>query len=66
MNEDISTLEQLVDQHGLPAILVMLTEICGEKADHLRTNWQDAVTAKDWQKAGRLLDSASMRIKKFV
>jgi hypothetical protein len=25
-----------------------LSEICGSKAEHIATNWQDASLAKDW------------------
>jgi len=50
--EDITqTLEALVDKHGLLHVLTGLECICGEKAEHVRTNWQDEPLAKLWDKA---------------
>ena len=41
-------LEMLVDRCGLSSVLMALSEICGSKAEHIATNWQDASLAKDW------------------
>lgn len=41
-------LEKLVDSCGLSSVLMALSEICGAKAEHIATNWQDAQLAKDW------------------
>ena len=46
--KDLETLESLVDSHGLSAVVCMLSEICTEKAEHLRANWQDTPSAKPW------------------
>lgn len=43
-------LEALVDAESLSSIVECLGDICGEKADHLRANWQDEHTAKLWEK----------------
>jgi hypothetical protein len=45
------TLEAFVDRHGLDRVLEALERICYAKADHLRTNWQDAPAAKTWERA---------------
>lgn len=57
-------LEALVDQHGLVDLLAEMAGICGEKAEHLRCNWQEEGRAKLWERAGRTLDKAadSMRM----
>jgi len=44
-------LERMIDEHGLQAVLDALTDICWGKAEHLRTNWQDAASAKGWDRA---------------
>jgi hypothetical protein len=50
------TLEQLVDQHGLDAVLRALADVCSDKANHIRSNWQDETTAKRWQRAAETID----------
>ena len=54
--EDLEDLEDLVDKEGLGAVLLALNEICFTKAEHLRTNWQDDLAAKRWEKAAALLE----------
>ena len=44
-------LEQLVDQHGLLHVVTGLELVCAEKAEHIRANWQDAQTARVWDRA---------------
>jgi hypothetical protein len=41
-------LERLIDKTGLQAVLMALSEICGEKAGHIESMWQDRVTARVW------------------
>ena len=45
-------LETLIDKDSLQYVLSTIAEICHEKAEHLRENWQDNNTAKIWDKAG--------------
>jgi hypothetical protein len=53
------TLEALVDSANLGAVLEALVEICGEKAEHIRANWQDRETARVWDTgAGRVARAA--------
>lgn len=49
-------LEQLVDSYGLIAVLRALAEICYEKAEHVRSAWQDERLGKVWERTGKLLD----------
>lgn len=61
---DLDTLESLVDkQGGIYDVLDGLSTIAGEKADHLRTNWQDEPAAKRWERLGRRLDRFAVSIK---
>lgn len=49
-------LESMVDTKGLQHILDTLVDICREKAEHLRSNWQDTTAADDWENAANDLD----------
>jgi hypothetical protein len=50
-------LEGLIDQHGLPLILLSLSEICGEKADHLESQWGgDSLAVRKWQRLSRKIE----------
>ena len=44
------TLETLIDAYGLEGVLYAIGDICAEKADHIRSNWQDERLAKEWSK----------------
>ena len=52
-------LEEAIDQHTLQTVVDTLSTICGEKADHIATNWQDSLTAGVWLRAMRKLDRLS-------
>jgi hypothetical protein len=51
-------LETLIDSKSLPDVLLALETVCHEKADHLRSNWQDAESARAWERAGRQVRKA--------
>lgn len=57
------TLEQLIDRCGLANVVSAVADICGEKAEHIRENWQDESTAFMWDKAGEFLEIASQQEK---
>jgi hypothetical protein len=46
----IDLLEDEVDKFGLCEVVSALESICYLKAEHLRSNWQDELTAKLWEK----------------
>ena len=48
-------LEALIDATDLAAVLMALSEICGEKAEHIRSNWQDERTARCWDSAAGVI-----------
>ena len=56
------TLEELIDQTSLHAVLDALSTICYEKADHVRTTWQDIPLARLWIHTGRLLDTLIQKV----
>lgn len=41
-------IEGLVDSHGMSHVVGLLIDVCVGKADHIRANWQDNVTATAW------------------
>ena len=45
-------LEAMIDKTSLNDVLEMLAEICHEKAEHLRCNWQDETAARQWERWG--------------
>jgi len=56
-------LEDLVDVYGLEYVVSALEEICYEKEDHLRSNWQDEHSAALWHKAGKRIGRLSAYIR---
>ena len=48
----IIQLEALVDESSLAEVLRALYEVCGEKAAHIESVWQDAKLAKSWERDG--------------
>lgn len=51
--QDIQTIEQIIDRTSPGQMLAAISEICFEKAQHIRENWQDETLAKQWEKEGR-------------
>lgn len=56
-------LESIIDKVGLSKVLFMLAEICGEKSDHLRANWQADAFAKQWDADQRALEKLAAKIR---
>ena len=50
------TLEAMIDAHGIGSLIDWLADVCGEKAEHVRSNWQDAALADAWERVARKLD----------
>lgn len=48
---DADDLEHMLDRYTLADLLDGLATICAEKAEHVRSNWQDETTAKLWERA---------------
>lgn len=56
-------LESLVDRHGLTAVLVALSNVCTDKAEHLLHNWQDPTSAKHWDRDAAKIAMAACDVK---
>jgi hypothetical protein len=54
-------LERLIDATSLLDVLTGLSLVCSEKADHIRSNWQDAVTARPWRTASNRLEQIARK-----
>lgn len=58
-------LEHLIDRLGLYRVTELIGEICGEKAEHLRSNWQDEEAAKHWDKAAKQFEKTESALRKI-
>lgn len=56
----LTTIEALIDKHGLELVLGTVGFICRLKADHIRENWQDGLTASAWDMAAKSIERAEM------
>jgi hypothetical protein len=57
------TLEAMIDQHSLLDVMTGLVCVCSEKADHLRTNWQDNASARTWDSDSVAIENLLRNIK---
>jgi hypothetical protein len=60
----VETLEALVDKHGLLHVLTGLEIMCGEKALHVETNWNDKSLVKHWKRQEKLIGNLARKIEK--
>jgi cytoplasmic iron level regulating protein YaaA (DUF328/UPF0246 family) len=60
--EYMESLEAIVDQLTLAAVLEMLERISHKKAENLRNHWKDEVSAKLWDKAARQIEQINIDI----
>lgn len=57
----LDTIESLIDQYGLAAVLRGISNICDEKSLHVQSNWQDRHTAQAWSRAGLTISALAVR-----
>jgi hypothetical protein len=55
---DIEAIEARVDFYDFTAVVEALVTIAHEKAEHVRSAWQDEALAKSWERKARVLDKA--------
>jgi len=55
-------LEALVDRMGILSLTTLLQEICQDKADHIRANWQDEWGAVRWEMKAKALEKIPIDI----
>lgn len=64
MNASLNdALEALVDRYGMSQVLFSLAAVCYEKEDHIRTNWQDKVTARAWHSDAVAVENLAAKIR---
>jgi len=66
MNRDLNQtecdhLEALVDSCSIGSVLIVLTEICIAKGEHVESNWQDKPLARRWNKLGDAIDAVASK-----
>lgn len=62
MNQaDKDELEDLIDRATLSQVLDALADICGDKGEHLRSNWQDTIQAREWERMGSRLSALAYK-----
>jgi hypothetical protein len=59
--QEVFQVENLVDRRGIEQLLQQLSEICGLKAEHIASNWQDTLLAKRWATLEGALGVASTK-----
>ena len=55
-------IEECIDKTSLADVLTCMADICFEKSDHVKTNWQDIGLAKTWDKDGDKLLKIALKI----
>lgn len=55
-------LEALIDAHGLTYVLCGISRVCSEKAEHLRANWQDNLSARHWGRDAAIVEKAARAV----
>jgi hypothetical protein len=58
-HDALALIEEVVDRSSLEHLLELIADLCNDKAEHLRTNWQDVYAARCWERdAAKLLKLA--------
>lgn len=54
-----STLEDMIDSHGLSAVVDAIARVAVLKAEHVETNWQDERLGAYWRRAAGTISAAA-------
>jgi FixJ family two-component response regulator len=57
-------LEKLIDESSLQEVIERIVHICYEKAEHVRTNWQNEALARIWEHNASKLERIPARLKR--
>lgn len=52
---EMDTLEAMLDTYDITTVVEALADICSEKADHVQSAWQDLALAKLWDRNAQRL-----------
>lgn len=64
MKNHFDALEAILDQSDIKQVVLMLARICNEKAEHVRSNWQDETLAKTWEHNANVLGKAEEKLRR--
>lgn len=64
-NRRLEQLEGLVDETSFREVLELLANVAGEKAEHLRVNWQSEDDAKVYDKVEETLIPTMLKLQKM-
>jgi hypothetical protein len=59
---DKDLLERVIDQDGLAAVVACLADIANDKAEHLRSAWQDDKLARSWERDAKKLQAVAAKL----
>ena len=60
---DKDYIEDMIDEHGLQHVIETISDVCYEKEQHIKENWQDIPLSATWNKAARYLFTCAMTTK---
>lgn len=58
---DKDNIKEMLDSMSVSDVLQIMSQICYEKAELLRSNWQDPDTAREWEKVGRAVGKIKIK-----
>jgi hypothetical protein len=62
---EMDYLEHTIDAYGIRQVLNVIQMICGEKAEHVATNWQDTTLAKRWEDLAHSLSVVNSKLEEM-
>tara|TARA_B100000214_G_C23552848_1_gene439234 strand:- start:103 stop:327 length:225 start_codon:yes stop_codon:yes gene_type:complete len=65
-DKDKEEIEAIIDRVGMLCFIDTVIDICEEKADHIRTNWQAENLAKVWDRKAKVLNDARFNHKHWL
>ena len=57
--EDFKQIESMIDRSSLADVLSHLAQICSDKAEHIRSNWDSDPQAELWEEAAEQIEDLS-------
>jgi len=58
-------LENIIDRERLWVVLQTISQICGDKSDHILETWSDERTALAWHNMDGVIDRAATSAKRY-
>ncbi|MEA5565472.1 MULTISPECIES: hypothetical protein [unclassified Anabaena] len=58
---DKEDIKAMLDSMSVVDVLRIMSQICYEKAEYLRTDYQDSETARAWEKVGRAVGKIKIK-----